>query len=153
MKKIVIVDIDGTLTVMDKRLEEALRDPNTDLDKLYKIKDKLNFTNEPKPEIIELVHLLSWQYEIVFCTGRRCEKFQETSELLLKFFGLDFGMICIMMRKNDDYRPDSEVKPSLLKLHNIELENIAFVLEDRVSVVKAWRDLGLTCLQVAPGDF
>jgi hypothetical protein len=27
------------------------------------------------------------------------------------------------------------------------------VLDDRDQVVRMWRDLGLTCAQVAPGDF
>ena len=31
--------------------------------------------------------------------------------------------------------------------------NVAFVLDDRDQVVRVWRDLGLTCLQVDYGDF
>jgi hypothetical protein len=57
------------------------------------------------------------------------------------------------MRKNDDHRHDTEVKPELLRENGIGLETIAFVLEDRNSMVKKWRDLGLICLQVAEGDF
>jgi hypothetical protein len=30
---------------------------------------------------------------------------------------------------------------------------VVLCLDDRNSVVKLWRDLGLTCLQVAEGDF
>ena len=31
--------------------------------------------------------------------------------------------------------------------------NVKFVLDDRNRVVEMWRSLGLTCLQVADGDF
>jgi hypothetical protein len=41
----------------------------------------------------------------------------------------------------------------LLAKAGIPLDEIAFVLEDRNSMVKKWRELGLTCLQVAEGDF
>ena len=57
------------------------------------------------------------------------------------------------MRKNNDHRHDSEVKPELLKEAGIKLDSIAFVLEDRNSMVKKWRELGLICLQVADGNF
>lgn len=30
---------------------------------------------------------------------------------------------------------------------------VAFILEDRNSMVKKWRELGFKCLQVADGDF
>ena len=32
-------------------------------------------------------------------------------------------------------------------------DEILFVLDDRSQVVKMWRELGLTCLQVADGNF
>ena len=57
------------------------------------------------------------------------------------------------MRKNNDHRHDIEVKPELLKEAGIKLDSIAFVLEDRNSMVKKWRELGLICLQVADGNF
>ena len=31
--------------------------------------------------------------------------------------------------------------------------NVLYCMDDRDRVVKRWRDLGLTCFQVAPGDF
>jgi DNA transposition AAA+ family ATPase len=33
------------------------------------------------------------------------------------------------------------------------LYNVRFAIDDRDRVVDAWRDLGLVCLQCAPGDF
>ena len=57
------------------------------------------------------------------------------------------------MRKDVDFRHDTIVKPELLEKEGIKLEDIAFVLEDRNSMVAKWREMGLICLQVAEGDF
>ena len=35
----------------------------------------------------------------------------------------------------------------------IPKDRVLVIFEDRASVVKMWRELGLTCLQVAPGEF
>jgi len=59
----------------------------------------------------------------------------------------------ILMRKDGDFRHDTITKPESLAEAGIPLDNIAFVLEDRNSMVSHWRKLGLTCLQVAEGDF
>ena len=33
------------------------------------------------------------------------------------------------------------------------IDDVFLVVDDRQKVVNMWRDLGLTCVQVAPGDF
>ena len=38
-------------------------------------------------------------------------------------------------------------------LKQYDMPPVHFILEDRTSVVQAWRKLGYTCLQVAEGDF
>ena len=47
---------------------------------------------------------------------------------------------------------DDDCKKNMLE-QNIEKENVWFVLEDRKVVVDMWRKEGLTCLQVAAGEF
>lgn len=59
----------------------------------------------------------------------------------------------LYMRKNGDKRKDYVVKKELYETHIKETYEVLFVLEDRDQVVKMWRDLGLTCLQVAYGNF
>jgi hypothetical protein len=59
----------------------------------------------------------------------------------------------ILMRPDGDKRHDTEVKPEMLNKFGVDLNEIAFVLEDRNSMVAKWRELGLKCLQVADGDF
>ena len=64
----------------------------------------------------------------------------------------------LLMRPDDDYRPDAELKSDLYdKL--VELHDYSFktqdtiIFDDRQSVVDMWRARGLTCFQVAEGDF
>jgi adenylate cyclase class IV len=57
------------------------------------------------------------------------------------------------MRKTGDNRPDNIVKKEIFDSNIKNNYYIEFVLDDRNKVVKMWRELGLTCLQVADGNF
>lgn len=57
----------------------------------------------------------------------------------------------LRMRPENDYTPDDELKRQWLK--DLNKDQILCVFDDRSKVVKMWRDEGLTCFQVAPGDF
>jgi hypothetical protein len=46
--------------------------------------------------------------------------------------------------------PNEELKRQWIQEY--KLEDIICVFDDRTKVVNMWRDLGLTCFQVAPGD-
>jgi hypothetical protein len=35
----------------------------------------------------------------------------------------------------------------------VDKDDVFMTVDDRQKVVDMWRDLGLTCFQVAPGDF
>lgn len=89
--------------------------------------------------------------KILFCSGRTGEYEPQTRTFLDKHFpGMDYKL---MMRKTGDNRKDSIVKEEIYR-NNIEGRyNVLFVLDDRTQVVDQWRSLGLTCWQVAPGDF
>lgn len=146
MEKIVIVDIDGTVAKVGDRLK-YLKHAKPDYDKFY----ASCFNDAPIQVIIDLVNNLSENYKIVFCTGRR-EQVREITEKWLISNGL-INYSLLLMRPNGDKRHDTEVKPEQLKLAGIKLERIAFVLEDRNSMVKKWRKLGVKCLQVEYGEF
>jgi hypothetical protein len=150
MKKIVIVDIDGTISKVGDRLKFLQKSPK-DWDSFY----AASFEDEPILPIIQLV----WQlyrvgYEIVFCTGRRESCREKTQEWLNEHFDYPISVrFRILMRPDKDHRHDTEVKPELIQNAGITFDSIAFVLEDRNSMVQKWRELGYTCLQVADGDF
>ena len=58
------------------------------------------------------------------------------------------------MRKAGDYRADVALKSDWLsEMEPPEYDRLTAVFDDRDSVVKMWRDAGVPCFQVAPGDF
>ena len=143
-KRIIIVDIDGTVSRVGDRLKYILQEKK-DWTSFY---DSC-FEDKPIQDVITMLHCLQHHFEFVFCTGRR-ESVREKTEQWLENYKL-FGRV--LMRKNGDTRHDTITKPELLEENGISLSQIHFVLEDRNSMVKKWRELGLTCLQVADGDF
>ena len=151
MKNIVVVDIDGTLSKVGDRLKYLKHEP-VDWDSFY---DSC-FEDEPIREIIDLVKFLRGKYMIVYCTGRRESVREITKRWLAKHIqGNEFAILddFLIMRPNDDKRHDIHVKPEQLIKSGWDINRIAFVLEDRDSMVKKWREMGIKCLQVAEGDF
>lgn len=148
MKNTIVVDIDGTIAKVGDRLK-YLQQEKKDWDAFY----EHCYEDEPIKDIIELVELMQiHEYNIVFCTGRRESVRKKTEDWLFK------NIWCLreyklLMRKDNDYRPDTEVKPELLANAGITPDNVWFILEDRDSMVAKWRELGYRCLQVADGKF
>ena len=66
---------------------------------------------------------------------------------------VDISDFELFMRKNDDNRKDNITKKEIYVKHINQKYYIKFVLDDRDSVVEMWRNMGLTCLQVASGNF
>lgn len=153
LKNIVIVDIDGTISKVGDRLKYLKQKP-VDWDSFYEACSD----DEPIENIINLVKSLELQgYRIVYCTGRKESVREKTKEWIGQCMYVNQLVVPfdadLLMRPNGDYRYDTIVKPEQLGKAGVSLDDIAFVLEDRNSMVKKWRELGLTCLQVADGDF
>lgn len=128
----VMCDIDGTLALFGKE-NPYERDF---------LQDKVN---RPVLSILK-----SCQVQIILVSGRN-GKFLEQTHEWLKQNKIDYDRI--YMRAEGDNRKDTLVKEEIYKTHIQGKFNIDFVLDDRDSVVELWRSLGLTCLQVAEGDF
>lgn len=147
-KNIIVVDIDGTIAKVGDRLK-YLQQEKKDWDAFYEHCDE----DEPIKDIIELIELMQiHEYNIVFCTGRRESVRKKTEYWLFK------NIWCLreyklLMRKDGDWRHDTEVKPELLQKAGITPDDVYFILEDRDSMVAKWRELGYRCLQVADGKF
>ena len=140
----IMCDLDGTLALKHK--DRTWYDASTcDVD----------IVNMPVHEVLSQ---FIEQYHIIFCSGRE-EKYREpTLKFLNKAFD-DFSFIenhdfSLFMRDTDDFRKDSIVKRELF-INNVQSKwKVLFVLDDRQQVVDMWRDeCGLTCFQVAKGDF
>lgn len=59
----------------------------------------------------------------------------------------------LYMRAHKDNRPDHEIKLEIYRQHIEPNYDVRWVIDDRNQVVRMWRSIGLTVLQVADGDF
>lgn len=87
---------------------------------------------------------------IVLCSGRD-GGFRRLTELWLTFNQIHYDGL--YMRAAGDHRKDHVVKTELLDQIIADGFRPWLVVDDRSSVVAAWRARGLTCLQCAEGDF
>ncbi|MGO1120720.1 phosphatase domain-containing protein [Rhodovibrionaceae bacterium A322] len=88
---------------------------------------------------------------IVICSGRPSGWAEHTAAWLRKN---DIPFDGLYLRAADmDQASDPEVKRALLREMRRDGFDPWIVIDDRSSVVAAWRDEGLVCLQCAPGDF
>ena len=79
------------------------------------------------------------------------DKNKKVTEDWLKKNGIEYDKL--LMRVTDDVRKDSIIKKEIYENNIKGKYNVSLVLDDRNQVVEMWRDLGLTCFQVADGNF
>lgn len=91
-----------------------------------------------------------FKYDVIVMSGRdeACRK--ETEDWLLRH---DIAYDHLFMRPEGDMRKDNIVKHELFNEHVRDNFDVQFVLDDRQQVVDMWREMGITCLQVAEGNF
>lgn len=145
LPKAIICDLDGTLALIGERSPYDASECD--------IKDK------PNTPVIECVKAMFFAgYKIIYMSGRD-EKYREQSKRFIEkhlqyFFDTQK---CIpyelFMRPLNDKRKDSIVKRELFETYVVGKYNVQFVLDDRNQVVEVWRQMGLTCFQVAEGNF
>ena len=131
---VIIVDIDGTIAL------KGNRDPYD-----YALVRE----DFPNKKVISVVMQLENWNDVVFVSGRSKICREDTEQWLAQ---IGFEKPELYMRRLDDYRSDEIVKKEIYYRH-ISPRNVLCVFDDRNKVVKMWRELGLTCLQVADGDF
>lgn len=144
-----IFDIDGTLAEFDAdRLGHLVHG---------EVKHWQSFHEEmataPLIEpVARLLHKLKAQGDaIVLCTGRP-EGWREYTERWLEHCCVPHDAL-YLRRPDEDLVSDPEVKRSALARIQADGYRPWFVVDDRTAVVTFWREVGLTCLQCASGDF
>lgn len=136
LPKAIICDLDGTLAIHNGR---------NPYDCLKAGEDSLN----------EIIANILWMYEtngyqIIFFSGRNGECYNITNDWLILN---GFKNYILVLREEGDNRKDSIVKKEMFDDIVKDKFYIEFVLDDRQQVVDMWRKIGLTCLQVAEGNF
>jgi predicted kinase len=145
MTKAVIFDLDGTLADATHRLHH-IKNGSHNWDAFF-----AGCVDDPVIEPIrELAILVAQQgYKIILVSGRSDAVQQETKEWLDRN-GVPYSEL--HMRPAGDYRQDFIIKSEILDRILAEGNEIAFVVDDRPSVVAMWRERGLTCLQCRDWD-
>lgn len=142
----IIVDLDGTLCDVDHRVEFVRKVP---IDwKEFNDRMSLDKINHWCEELIKAMQAKN--YQIHFVTGRG-EDYRQLTEEWLNRHHIKYDSL--LMRPRNDMREDAEIKEELYTNHIKGKVQILFVVDDRASVVKRWRELGLVCLQCDWGDF
>jgi phosphoglycolate phosphatase-like HAD superfamily hydrolase len=140
-----IFDMDGTIADISHRL--SLRDEKL-WDDFYDACDK----DAPIAPMLTTMDLLSTAgAECWVWTGRRESSYDKTVEWLSR---RGVAPDQVRMRAEGDRRPDWKVKLDWLNgLSQEDRDRLQCVFEDREQVVKMWRNHGVVCAQVAPGNF
>ena len=150
MKNTVIFDLDGTLADIDKRIKLARKpDGKMDFD-IFHETDNIHL-DVPKEPVVRMAELFADDgFQIVIFTGRPDTTESVTRQWLAKH-GIPYHLL--VMRDNERYfKPDELLKKQMLD-DLVDIDDVFCVVEDRQKVVDMWREIGLTCFQVAPGDF
>lgn len=141
----VICDLDGTLCDITHRRHFVAGEKKDWKSFFANVKD--DALNAPVAELLDT--LAADGHHILLVSGRPITPCGiPTEDWLLNH---EIAYDHLFMRQGGDHRSDVIVKQEILD--HLPKDRIDYVLDDRDSVVKMWRDNGLFCMQVAPGDF
>lgn len=143
---VLICDIDGTIADLTHRRRYIATKP-----KNYPAFERTMHLDTPIDPVIAAVktlHLADWT--VIMCSGRGAQNRGVTEEWLARH-GVPYHRL--YMRAEKDYRKDSIIKAELLDQIIVDGFAPTIIFDDRNQVVEMWRGRGLTCVQVAFGDF
>lgn len=149
----IIVDIDGTIADISHRLH-FIEWEKKDWDGFYQhLSD-----DKPKQEIIDLIKIIYYDednrwdnLQLIFVTGRS-DKYAAITDTWLRKHFTQFSYE-LFMRIEWDFRQDYEIKKEIYENDIKDKYDVKYVFEDRDQVVNMYRELWLTVLQVANGNF
>ena len=151
--KTVIFDLDGTLALIDDRRAISTKDNGKmDWDKFF---DPANIQlDKPNWPVIHMAQTLrSAGHSVVIFSGRSKATKAATRDWLNNH-NIPFDVL--KMRPTESgfqFMPDDKLKQKWLDDLFPHRDDVLCVFDDRDKVVQMWRDNGLTCMQVAPGNF
>jgi predicted kinase len=142
----VVFDFDGTLALIEHR-RHHIAGPSKNYDAFF---DACG-ADLPNPPVIHALktYLGAPERHRVEIWSGRSDRTRAASEAWLAQQGVP-PAILTRMRRDGDYTKDYVLKECWLK-ESAQRPDVIF--DDRQSVVDMWRRNGVTCFQVAPGDF
>ena len=153
--KWVIFDLDGTLADIETRRKMATKS-NGKMDWDVFFADKLVELDDPNQPVIDTCKALAEKYNIAIFSGRSKATKAVTMDWLDKH-GVSFNILKMRPTSHPwKFMPDDKLKQHWLDdlfPKDSKRLDIVCVFDDRDKVVNMWRDNGLTCMQVAPGNF
>lgn len=135
LPKCIIVDIDGTLALINGR---------------NPYDDTLVHTDKVNERVADIVNNYRPDYTVFIVSGRQ-DSCKEVTEKWLRDNHIIYNSL--LMRKTGDTRKDSIIKQEIYEEHIKDKYFVEFVLDDRDQTVQMWREQGLLCLQVYYGNF
>ena len=147
--KWIIFDLDGTLADIEDRRQLCTKENGKmDWNKFFD-PDNIKLDKPNIPVIMMAQALTAFGYKIAIFSGRSARTEDATKDWLHE---QDIKFDILKMRPERNFRPDEQLKLEWLNGMDWK-DNVEAVFDDRDKVVNMWREIGLTCMQVAPGNF
>lgn len=146
IREAVIFDVDGTLADTSHRVH-FVTNGKKDWDGFFGAQDQ----DPVHHDISRLVDIFKFVGYTVLIVSGRPETYRRVTENWLTKKGISYEFL--FMRGFNNKQDDDIVKKDIYNKYIKDYFKVHYVLDDRNRVVKAWRDMGLRCLQVAEGDF
>lgn len=143
MKPIALIDIDGTIADVRHRLHHIQGPGRKNWKAFFEAMDR----DTPIAEMVEQVHQLEKDHEIVIVTGRP-EQYRARTEKWLASNGVRYARL--FMRPEGDHRPDYTVKAEVLR--HYPKGSVALAIDDRGPVCDMWEKNGISCIRVDSGE-
>ena len=173
-KKTIIFDLDGTLALVDKRVQKSLIPTESSTDgegmdwDIFFDGHNVLTLDEPNYPVISMAQMYYEKgFNIVIFSGRNDRSYEETQQWLEEY-EVPYNLLVLRPDKfqGDSYpiargnpatpemrhMPDEVLKKAMIDKF-VDIDDVFMTVDDRQKVVDMWRSLGLTCFQVAPGDF
>lgn len=143
-----LFDVDGTIALNEWRRHFVERAKSK---KDWKAFNLGMCNDKPSLPVVAMLHACkAIGLHTLLVTGRS-EDFREVTEYWLKRRFISYDKL--YMRLSRDKRDDTLVKLDILERLRLDGFEPFWIFDDRDKVVKMWRDQGLSCFQVASGNF